>query len=71
VEGPLGEIHELGPGHLRQGYGEVVGHDSLITAYHEDGGGVDLQELSGDDRPIILLWQVGQELGWPDHHMHV
>jgi hypothetical protein len=71
VEGPLGEIHEPGPGRPRQGYGEVLGHDSLIPTCHEDGGGVDLQELGGVDRPIILLWQVGPELGRPDHHTQV
>jgi hypothetical protein len=42
VEGPLGEIHEPGPGHPCQGYGEVVGHDSLIPTCREDGGWVDL-----------------------------
>jgi hypothetical protein len=55
MEGPLLEIHELGPGHPRQGYEEVVGHDSLIPPYREDGGGLDLQELSGFNRPVILL----------------
>jgi hypothetical protein len=29
----------------------------------EDGGGVDLSELSAVDRPVILLWQVGWNLG--------
>jgi hypothetical protein len=71
VEGPLGEIHEPEPGRPRQGYMEVVGHDSLIPPSHEDGGGVDLQELSGVDHPVVLLWQVGPELGWPDHHTQV
>jgi hypothetical protein len=36
--------------------GEVVGHDGLITCCYEDGGGVDLQELSGVNGPIVLLW---------------
>jgi hypothetical protein len=36
VEGPLREIHEPGPGRPSQGYGEVVGHDSLIPTYRED-----------------------------------
>jgi hypothetical protein len=68
VEGPLGEIHKPGPGRPRQGYREVVGHSSLIPACCEDGGAVDLQELSGVNRPIVRLWQVGLELGRSDHH---
>jgi hypothetical protein len=36
--------------------GEVVGHDSLIAPCRENGCGVDLQELDGVDRPIVLLW---------------
>jgi hypothetical protein len=36
-----------------------------------DGGGVDLQELDRIDGPVILLWQVGPELAWLDHHMEV
>jgi hypothetical protein len=71
VEGPLGEIHETGPGHPCQGYGEVVGHDSLIRACREDGGGVDLQELGGVNHPVVLLWQVGPKLGRLDHHTQV
>jgi hypothetical protein len=71
VEGPLGEIHEPGPGRPHQGYGEVVGHDSLIPACHVDGALIDPQELSGVDHPIVLLWQVGLELGGPDHHTQV
>jgi hypothetical protein len=63
MEGPFGEIHEPVPGHPRQGYGEVVGHDNLIPPSREDRGGVDLQELGRVDRPVILLWQVGSELG--------
>jgi hypothetical protein len=68
VEGPLGEILEPGPGLPRQGYGEVVGYDSLIPACREDGGGEDLQKLGGVNRPIVLLWQVEPELGWLYHH---
>jgi hypothetical protein len=71
VEGPLGEIHEPGPDRPHQGYGELVGHDSLIPACREDGGGVDLQELGGVDHPVVLLWQVGPELGQLDHHTQV
>jgi hypothetical protein len=56
VEGPLREIHELRMGHPSQGYREAVGHDDLISACNEDGGGVDLLELIGLDRPIVLLW---------------
>jgi hypothetical protein len=56
VEGSLGKIHESGPGRPHQGYREVVGHDSLILACREDGGEVDLQELSRVDCTVILLW---------------
>jgi hypothetical protein len=50
------EIHEPRTGCPRQGYRGVVGHDGLIAAYIEDGGGVDLLELSGVDHPIVLHW---------------
>jgi hypothetical protein len=56
VEGPLGEIHEPRPGRPRQGYGEVVSHDGLIPPCSEDGCEVDLQEFSGVNCLIILLW---------------
>jgi hypothetical protein len=55
VESPLREIHKLGPGHPRQGYGEVVDHDSLIPTGREDGGEVDLQKLSGVNRLVVFL----------------
>jgi hypothetical protein len=71
VEGPLEEIHELGPDRPRQGYREVVGHYNLIPACRKDGSGVDLQELDGVNRPVVLLWQVGPKLGRPDHHTQV
>jgi hypothetical protein len=71
VEGPFGEIHEPGPSRPHQGFREIVGHDSLISACREDGGGVDLRELGGVDHPVILLWQVGPELGRLDHHTQV
>jgi hypothetical protein len=56
VEGPLGEIHEPRPGHPSQSYKKVVGHDNLITPCSEDGGGVDLQEFSEVDCPVVPLW---------------
>jgi hypothetical protein len=71
VEGPFGEIHEPGPSRPHQGFREIVGHDSLISACREDGGGVDPRELGGVDHPVILLWQVGPELGRLDHHTQV
>jgi hypothetical protein len=27
----------------------------------KDGGGVDMQELSGVDSPVVFFWQVGLE----------
>jgi hypothetical protein len=70
-EGPLRQVHEPRPGHTGQGHREVVGHDDLIPSCSEDRGGVDLQELSGVDTPVVLLWQVGPELARPDHHAEV
>jgi hypothetical protein len=70
-EGPLRQVHEPRPGRTGQGHREVVGHDDLIPSCSEDRGGVDLQELSGVDTPVVLLWQVGPELARPDHHAEV
>jgi hypothetical protein len=30
-----------------------------------------MQELDRIDSPIVLLWQVGPELAWLDHHREV
>jgi hypothetical protein len=70
-EGPIGQVHELRPGHTSQGHREIVGHDDLISSCGEDQGGVDLRELGGIDTPIVLLQQVGSELAQPDHHGEV
>jgi hypothetical protein len=39
--------------------------------HSKDGGGVDLQELSGVDGPVVLLRHVRPELMWLDHHSEV
>jgi hypothetical protein len=70
-EGPLGQVHEPRPGHAGQGNWEVVGHDGLIPSCSEDGGGIDLYELSGVDTSVILLWHVWSEFALPDHHAEV
>jgi hypothetical protein len=46
----------------------LVNHDGFIPSCNENGGGVDLQEVSGIDGPIVLFWQVRSEFGWPNHH---
>jgi hypothetical protein len=50
---------------------EVVGHDGLIPSCGEDGGGVDLHELSRVDSPVVFLQQVWPECARPDHHSEV
>jgi hypothetical protein len=50
---------------------EVVGYDGLIPSCSEDGGGVDLQELSGVDTHIVFLRQVASELARPHHYAEV
>jgi hypothetical protein len=60
--------HDRCPG---QGNQRIVGHDGLISSCSEDGGGVDLHKFDGVNRLIVLLWQVGSDLAWPDHHLEI
>jgi hypothetical protein len=71
LKGGLRYVQELWLHYTHQGHGEVVVHDGLISSYYKDGGGVDMQELDRIDSPIVLLWQVGPELAWLDHHREV
>jgi hypothetical protein len=64
VDRPRGEVHESVPGRPGQGYMEVARHHGSVSTSCRNSGDVDLQEVGG---PVVLLWQVGPELGWPSH----
>jgi hypothetical protein len=48
-------VHEPRLGRAGHGGMEVVLHHYLIATSSENGGGVDLEELGGVDRHVILL----------------
>jgi hypothetical protein len=56
VYGLTREVHEPRQGRASQGHGEIVHHHHLFFTSHEDGGNVDLEELSEVDRHVVLLW---------------
>jgi hypothetical protein len=43
-------------------------HHRLVATSYEDEGGVDLEELSGVNKPVILLQQVGVKHRYSSHH---
>jgi hypothetical protein len=67
-ERALRQVHEPWPRRPGQGDRKIVGHDGLIFSYSEDRGGVDLQEFSKVNYPIVLLRQMGPELAQLDQH---
>jgi hypothetical protein len=61
VQGPWGQVHEPRPSQASQGHREVVGHNGFIPSCSKDGGGIDLQELGGVDKPIVFFLARGAE----------
>jgi hypothetical protein len=55
VDGPRGEIHELGLGRPGQGYKEVTRHYSSVSTGCRNGGDVNLQKFRWVGRTVVLL----------------
>ena len=67
LDHPRSEVHEPSPGWPGQGYMEVARHDCVVTTSCCDGGNVHLQEFRRVSGTVVLLRQVGAELGRPCH----
>jgi hypothetical protein len=67
VDGSLGWFEEPRSGHVRQSYGQIVDHHSIVTSSGLDDHVVDLDELFRVTGAVILVDQPRVELVWPSN----